>query len=107
MDSNNVVMFPRKNTLPMTEDQYVGDVINYKEGYLTLIADDTVDFIIGQLTSLGFDIIMNDDVTPDILLLRESITSLLMRASGLEYPLHDLTDELFNTDEIIEESEDE
>jgi len=106
MSSNNVVMFPRKNPLPISEDQYHGDVRDYKEGYLTLIADDASDFILNQLDSMGFDIIMNDNITRDALLVRESIISLLMRASDIEYPIQELTDEIFDFD-LPEESEQE
>lgn len=98
----NVIQFPVKNIrysmdgIPTDEEETLEAVKNLKLSYFNKIAEDIVaytSFIINN--NLYHDVDLEDFKEPtirDIILLHESIVSVLCRINSIDHPLHEIGD---------------
>lgn len=96
--TENVVQFPNRSSLSLTQSEADIGLQNIRENMLSQVAGDVANMVYNQLDGLGFDV-FNEDCFNDAMFVQEAITCLLMRSQGLEYFMHEMVDEIFDFDE--------
>ncbi len=105
-EANNVVIFPKFNPQELESDgiaRPIDPVIVYKDveaaaAATKVFADqsslDIAYFSLVQMCLVGLGRIGPNDI-PDVLLLIESLRSIMYKSQGMDHPLHEFSSEIF------------
>ena len=82
--------FPRNKqiTKPLTSNDLTESIEQFRIGYIDDISEFLINILISEISRGGFEI--NDEDTDDIMLMVESIRSLMMKKSGFDHPLQEV-----------------
>ena len=101
-----------KNNPRATADKFTADDLaekkkNIKMNFFRDTTDDIVENIIRDIAALELSTILGSDLAEinakDIIILRESILSIMCRLTKMDHPLHDIVDDLIIAEETVDE----
>lgn len=105
-----VISFPKSNPRAeetLTTEDIIQKKRNLKINFFKDAADDIVENIVRDIASLELSTITNGELAPlqpkDIIMLRESLLSIMCRLTVMDHPLHDIVDELIVSEETFDE----
>jgi hypothetical protein len=99
--ADNVIIFPKEKFNDPSNIQSQEDLLKQITDYKTSFANDISEmlstYIFGELARSGVNFESRiDELFPAMMLVTESIQSLHLQASGLEHPLQEFAQDLFN-----------
>ena len=97
MTSNNVVEFPNRmgdrTPVPQSEEERIKNIKSYQT---RMVLDTSIELsyqLFDEIQARGIDISVSPDIEQDMLMVCESIKATMLRACGIQHPLHKVTQE--------------
>ena len=103
MAANNVVKFPNlignNQPVPQSEEQRLANVKAYQTRFVLDTSIELSYDLFDDVMSKGLDLTANPKIDQDMLMVCESIKAMMLRACGIDHPLHKVTEEIVNPGE--------
>ena len=96
-----VIQFPNSNTDPAFVKSEQERLQNVRKYQIDLCLDMSIDLtyvLLDQIQQRGIEL-NSDDIDQHLLMVSESIKSLLLKASDIRHPLQDITTQIVNKEE--------
>lgn len=91
-----ILSFPKKEGFnnPMTSSELSDKIEEFRVGYVDDVSEFILAVVISEIGRAGFDLVEEDD--NDVMLICESVRSLMLRKQGIEHNLQNIADDLEN-----------
>lgn len=103
--ANNVIDFPNKSHLPVTQEESDAIINNIRQEYFDRISVEIARQVFDRSMMYGFDV-SHESAIKDCVLVVESIKSLLLKSSSVYYPLQDLAEAMQIDNDLMEDFSD-
>jgi len=104
--SNNVIDFPNKSHLPVTQEESDAIIHNIRQEYFDQISVEITRQVFDRSMMYGFDV-SHESSIKDCVLVVESIKSLLLKSSNIYYPLQDIAEAMQIDGDPMEDFDDD
>lgn len=107
-----VISFPKNNPRIteqdiLTREEMVEKKRNLKLNFFRDAADDVVENIVRDIAALDLATItggeLNDLNAKDIIMLREALLGIMCRLTGMDHPLHRISNDIIVAKEVVDE----
>lgn len=100
---DNIIQFPNNgyqpSVIPQTDDERKANIAAYQTKFILDHSIELAYLLFDDMVARGMDLSVADNVDRDMLMVCETIKATMMRACGLEHPIHKLTEDLVNSAE--------
>ena len=98
---SNVIRFPNKSVLPVTNEEASEKIKEVRDAYVEALAIDIAAEVFSKCVRADFDV-TPIDVFKDVVLVVESIKSLMLKTKGIEHPLQDFAELNIDSEDFAE-----
>jgi len=100
---DNVIQFPsngyKPSVVPQSEEQRKANIAAYQTKFILDHSIELSYLLFDDMIARGMDLSEAENIDRDMLMVCETIKATMMRACGLNHPIHKLTEDLVNSEE--------
>jgi hypothetical protein len=100
---DNVIQFPSNgyapSVVPQSDEERKANIAAYQTKFILDHSIELAYLLFDDMVARGMDLSVAENVDRDMLMVCETIKATMMRACGLDHPIHKLTEDLVNSSE--------